>query len=414
MQRVKMMKKYADLLIREGLTASSRQDVAIIAEVEMHVFVSYFVSELYKMKARKVRVFYWDPSIQRSYLMNTPDTKIAKANPATVSFFKEAAESKLSLVVFRAEEPNFVRKMPEDKLIIFNHNLAEECAPYFFPYKKGTLASMEATVPTKSWSTALYPELTPVQGLDRLWQELYEYVGLWDESLDAEENFEDKIKSLYDISMKLNDLKLDKLIVKDDVNKTDISMILPVRHIWSTGVRKLGDKKEFYLSEVPDFRVFAAPHSHGANGVIHSSLPFSYQGNELDDVTLTLENGKVIKATAAKGQEILDEVLKKDEFSMRLGEIALVNQDNFGTRRGNFFGDTLLDENSSSHIALGQASYRSFEGGYDLTSQELQSHGLNQSILHFDVPIGSDTLEIIGETDGGEKHTIMEKGRFVI
>lgn len=414
MQRVKMMKKYADLLIREGLTTLSRQDVAIIADVEMHVFVNYFVGELYKMKARKIRVFYWDPTLQRSYLMNTPDTKIGGANPSTLAFFKEASENKMSLVVFKAENPNLVRKVPEDKWNLFNKHLAQECIIYFAPYKKGTLAALEAVVPTKSWSEALYPELTPVQGLDRLWQELYEHVGLWDERLDAEENFENRIKALEDIAQKLNKFKLDKLLLKDPAHGTDISMVLPVKHVWSTSLRELGDKNEFFLSTVPDFRVFTAPHSHGAHGVIHSSLPFSYEGKELDGVSLTFENGKVTKASAKKGQDILEEILKKDEFAVRLGEIALVNQDAFGTRRGNFFGDGILDENSTTHIALGQASYRSFDGGYGLTSQELQSHGLNQSTVHFDIPIGSDTLVVMGETEGGKRYKIMEKGQFAL
>ena len=54
MQRVKMMKKYADLIIRNGLNTQARQDVAIIANAEMHTFVGYFVAELYKMHVHSV------------------------------------------------------------------------------------------------------------------------------------------------------------------------------------------------------------------------------------------------------------------------------------------------------------------------------------------------------------------------
>ena len=36
------MKKYADLIIRNGLNTQARQDVVVIANAEMHTFVGYF------------------------------------------------------------------------------------------------------------------------------------------------------------------------------------------------------------------------------------------------------------------------------------------------------------------------------------------------------------------------------------
>lgn len=99
MQRVKMMKKYADLIIRNGLNTQARQDIVVIANAEMHTFVGYFVAELYKMHVHSVRVFYRDPVATRFYLMNTPETKLSPIADYIVSFYKEASE-KTSLLFF--------------------------------------------------------------------------------------------------------------------------------------------------------------------------------------------------------------------------------------------------------------------------------------------------------------------------
>ena len=60
------------------------------------------------------------------------------------------------------------------------------------------------------------------------------------------------------------------------------------------------------------------------------------------------------------------------------------------------FYNTLFDENASNHLALGSAYAFCIEGGKTMSREELEQHGLNQSITHVDFMIGSEEMDIDG------------------
>ncbi len=119
----------------------------------------------------------------------------------------------------------------------------------------------------------------------------------------------------------------------------------------------------------PDGEVFTGPVEDAVDGHIRYSFPALYAGREVSDVRLWFEGGKVVKATAAKGQELLDSLLAMDEGATRLGEVA------FGTNYDitRFSRNILFDEKigGTVHLALG--------AGYPETGS------LNRSALHWDM-----------------------------
>jgi aminopeptidase len=119
----------------------------------------------------------------------------------------------------------------------------------------------------------------------------------------------------------------------------------------------------------PSGEVYTGPHEDSANGTIRFTHPAIYGGNLVEDVRLTFEAGRVVAATAARGQALLDGLLATDEGSRYLGEVA------FGLHDGidRFTGNILFDEKlgGTLHLALGQ-SYPA-------------SGGQNRSALHWDL-----------------------------
>ena len=47
-----------------------------------------------------------------------------------------------------------------------------------------------------------------------------------------------------------------------------------------------------------------------------------------------------------------------------------------------------------------------------MTREELEQHGLNQSITHVDFMIGSEEMDIDGVTDDGSNRTSIPKGQL--
>jgi aminopeptidase len=134
----------------------------------------------------------------------------------------------------------------------------------------------------------------------------------------------------------------------------------------------------------PDGEVFTGPVLDSVNGTICFSFPAVHHGREVQDVKLVFKNGKVIDASASKGQDYLYSMLDTDSGSRFLGECAIGT--NYGITR--YTRNTLFDEKigGTVHFAVGS--------GYPETGNT------NQSGLHWDMVVDLRTggfVEIDGE-----------------
>jgi aminopeptidase len=120
---------------------------------------------------------------------------------------------------------------------------------------------------------------------------------------------------------------------------------------------------------LPGGEFFTSPVEDSANGTIRYSFPASFGGRSVEDVRLRFENGVVVAARAAQGQDYLDKMLAMDEGAPRLGEFAFGNNSNVDRCTK----DTLFDEKMGGtvHLALGASIP--------------QTGGVNLSALHWDM-----------------------------
>src|SRR5207253_7772178 len=73
----------------------------------------------------------------------------------------------------------------------------------------------------------------------------------------------------------------------------------------------------------PDGEVFTGPVIDSVNGQINFSFPAVHHGRECGGVRLTFKDGKVIDASATKGEDFLISMLDTDAGSRFLGECAI-------------------------------------------------------------------------------------------
>src|SRR5690606_19532395 len=106
-----------------------------------------------------------------------------------------------------------------------------------------------------------------------------------------------------------------------------------------------------------------------------------YKGNVIDGFTLTFKDGKIVKAEAEKGEELLNQLLETDEGSRYLGEVALVPHESPISSSNILFYNTLFDENASNHLAIGEAYPTTIEGGTELDEKGLIDAGLNETFF---------------------------------
>lgn len=145
---------------------------------------------------------------------------------------------------------------------------------------------------------------------------------------------------------------------------------------------------------MPDGEFFTAPIENSVEGEVSFQLPAMLSGREVSGVTLKFESGKVVDASAERGEEFLHSVLDTDEGSRTLGELGIGT--NYGIDRGTL--DVLLDEKigGTVHMAVG-ASYP-------------ESGGTNESAVHYDLVCDlrqGGTLEVDGEV-------MQRDGKFIV
>jgi len=119
----------------------------------------------------------------------------------------------------------------------------------------------------------------------------------------------------------------------------------------------------------PDGEIFTAPVEDSAHGHITYSFPAVYAGREGTGIRLDFEHGKIVNASAEKGEDLLLQQLDIDEGARCLGEFA------FGTNFdiSQFTKQILFDEKigGTVHLALGET--------YPATG------GTNSSAIHWDM-----------------------------
>ena len=144
----------------------------------------------------------------------------------------------------------------------------------------------------------------------------------------------------------------------------------------------------------PDGEIYTSPVEDSANGTIYFDFPQIYRGNEAHKVRLRLENGKVVEATAEKGEEYFLNMINMDEGSRFVGEIAIGTNSMIQEITGNILFDEKIG--GAIHMALG-ASYP-------------EAGGKNVSGLHWDL--------IKNMKNGSEIYAddklIYKDGKFVI
>ncbi len=146
---------------------------------------------------------------------------------------------------------------------------------------------------------------------------------------------------------------------------------------------------------IPDGEVYSCPIKDSVNGTVQYNTPSSYHGFTFNDVALTFENGKIVKATS-NDDERINKIFDTDEGARYIGEFAL------GCNPLIDFAmdEILFDEkiSGSFHFTPGNA-YEDTDNG-------------NKSAVHWDL-VCIQTPEYGGGKITIDGELIRKDGRFV-
>lgn len=189
------------------------------------------------------------------------------------------------------------------------------------------------------------------------------------------------------------------LPLKELMDRTDKVHIIAPDTDLTFSIKGIGATPCYGLRNIPDGEIYSAPVAHSVNGTIRFNTHSPHSGYVFNNISLTFENGKIIKANTDGSICALNDILDTDEGSRFLGEFALgVNP--FINKA---IGDTLFDEKiaGSIHLAVGNFCGNAYNGNrsaihWDLVQIHTPEYGGGE-IWFDDVLVRKDGLFVLDE-----------------
>ena len=405
-----ILRKYAKLAVRKGVNLKKGQGCAIYAQVEQHEFAEMVAEEAYRAGAKWVQVFWQDQAVRKLDLRHQTVTQLSRVEEWEKVQQQMFVDQLPARIHISSEDPDGLKGVSVPKM----QKAQAARSTVLRPYRKAIDNKHQWTiiaVPSKKWAKKVFPGVRASVAEEKLWEAILQTVRVTPDN-DPEAAWDQHNATLQKKSGKLNALDLDYLHYTAP-NGTDFKCWLIPGAKWEGGGATILDGT-FYNPNMPTEEVFTSPLKGKCEGTLVSTMPLSYQGNLIENFSITFENGRAVSCKAQQGQELLEKMLHMDEGASMLGELALVPHDSPVSNTGILFYNTLFDENAACHVALGFGFPECVEGFESMTDQELQEKGVNDSIIHVDFMIGSKDLDITGYTRDGKAVQIFKNGNWAI
>jgi len=399
--------QFAELAVKVGTNIQQGQTLLINTTVDTIEFTRLVVKEAYKAGAARVTVNYSDDVVARQLFENASVEEFEKFPRWITEQRDELIERGGALLWIDAADPDLMAGIPVEKISANQKASGKALENYRDAVMNDKIAWSIIAIPSKKWAAKVFPELPEEEQVPAMWEAIFKTVRIGEGS--AVENWQAHLKNLHVRGDLMNEKHFAKLHYT--APGTDLIVGLPDKHIWATGSSKTPQGTEF-VANMPTEEVFTLPSKYDVNGYVSSTKPLVYQGNIIDNFKLTFENGVIVKAEAQQGEELLNELIKADEGSKYIGEIALVPHESPISASGLLYYNTLFDENASNHIAIGAAYPTCYEGGSELSEEEMDKAGINVSITHEDFMVGSAEMDIDGIHADGTVEAIFRKGAW--
>ena len=402
-----LLQKYARLIVRTGANVQKGQIVQLVVSVEQHAFAALVIEECYKAGAKKVNVD-WTSDIQLrlNYLYAEQET-LSTVLPWEEAKMKQMVEDLPCRIFIASDDPDALNGIDPQKISLVSQARGKVMKPYRNAID-GKHQWVIAAHPSEKWARKCFPDAEDAE--DRLWEAILKTVRVQEDNdpVDAWKKHTDFIEEKANW---LNGQGFSSLRYKS-ANGTDFTVDLIPGAKWEGAGIVNQMNGAFYIPNMPTEEIFTSPLAGKCEGTLVAVKPLSWNSQLIEDFSITFKNGRAVSCKAGKGQELLEKMISMDEGAAMLGEVALVPKESPVNQCGFLFYETLFDENACCHCALGMGFKEVLPGGDDLTMEQAQQQGINDSIIHVDFMVGADDLSIDGIRPDGTAVPVFRNGTW--
>jgi len=397
-----LLDRYAELIVGFGANVQPDQVVAVEAAPEAAPLVRRIARLAYERGARYVDVVYFDPLVKRIRIETAAEDSLSWVPPWLGRRLLDLGELDAARILLTPTVPpgllagvdparagrDRLPSLPETLKTVEDRSIAWTISPF----------------PTEAWAQTVFPELERATAVDALWRDI-EHVCRLDEP-DPVDAWQRRIREIWEAASRLDELNLDA--VRFVGPGTDLTVgLLPSSRFAKEGGRATTRAGVDHVPNLPTEELFTTPDPERTEGVVTSTKPLDVGGSLVTGLRIRFEGGRAVEIQADANAQALRARCATDEGAARLGELALVDGSSRIGRLGRTFFNTLLDENSASHLALGDAYSHPIADPADLPR-------INESKVHVDFMIGSNEVAVSGVTHAGDEIPLLVGGAWQI
>lgn len=391
----KVLDKYADVLINFALNSGKGVKPEEVVQIAVPDVAKPLALSLYKVALRSgahplLRLI---PTEFDSHFYNL-------ANEAQIHFFpKKYLKARADLLdhtvgIIADVNPEELKDVDSQK--IMRHRAVQ------YPFREWLFAKEHRgkfTWTTALWGTQAKADFVGLSYED-YWQQIIQACYL---------DTDDPVSAWRDLLRKQEKIKnwLDQLSIEWlEVEGPGINLKVKIgpERSWKTGSG----------CNIPSFEHFTSPDWRGTEGCIEFNQPLYRYGNVIDGIRLEFKKGRVVGATAKRGENVLQAMIKTKNAD-KLGEFSLT--DKRFSRITHPMAETLFDENiggpqGNMHVAVGMAYKDCYKGDPAvLKAADWDRLGYNNSSVHTDM-VSTVERTVTATIKGGSKIVIYQNGSF--
>jgi aminopeptidase len=400
--------RFAEVAVHVGLGLQAGQELVMTAPLEALQLVRRITEQAYRAGASLVTTLYSDDEAALMRYRLAPNASFDHAAGWLYDGMGTAFKSGAARLAIAGANPLLLSNEDPERVGRANRAISKAYRRALELITRHEINWTIVASATPAWAAAVFPDDPPDEALAKLWNAIFAISRV--DGDDPVRAWKRHDANLHERADYLNEKRYSALQYRGP--GTDFRLGLADDHLWLGGGTTAGNG--FYcIPNLPTEEVFTTPHKDRADGTVTASKPLSYQGTMIEGIQVRFEQGRIVEARATRGQKVLENLIGTDEGARRLGEVALVPHSSPIAQSGLLFFNTLFDENAASHIALGQAYTACLRDGDKLSPEQLAAKGANDSLIHVDWMIGSDTLDIDGITASDSAESLMRNGEWV-
>mgnify|MGYP002226714200 CR=1 FL=1 len=294
----KLLKKYADFIVRVGVNPQPGQTLIINCPLEGAPLARLCVRSAYEAGARDVQVNWSDDAVARARMELGSEEALTDLKPWQLRRYLDYAESEGGVCVLHliADDPELYAGIDGNKISRVNaarRAFMEEWQEYTM---NDRVQWSIAALPSVPWAKKVFPELDADAAMEALWKLIFDVCRVT--GGDPVNEWQAHMERLSTLRDKMNALDLESVHFESS-NGTDLTVGLADQAVWESAASK-SEKGVVFLPNIPTEEVFTAPHKDRVEGIVYGTKPYVFNGQLIKNFRVTFEKGQVVDYHASR------------------------------------------------------------------------------------------------------------------